>query len=535
MELDRQKSQFAIQLQKASDVVLRDLRRNTAFSDAHWADVLTVAPQSISVMSILFKTSASKAAADMKVSKERKRINDTDDYLPSQYFHTNLVACGNLGRLAFLDAESEMGTINSIAADKISEYGSIQYILNLLQHDPKGAKQRLRRELEVIRGDSQASLEAAKRIEKRFRGWYLFILTLEEVCSNKHCETIDEEKEVEFGRAKMEEQKALKDQERVRLERNIQKLNENLDAAEKDVLEAQKTLENINSSARDKAQTNEDALEAMKLFKVNKHLGGYLLKPITGITRSIAEQQRKEYIQWKKEERERERLAAEKYLRGCKDRVQAVGDKIREAHKGLGEEKESLEGTQKELLELVGTLNRLKSKTDEFEAILEILKMSKTSLMDLKRNVENLISFFRKILNQVDSTLLTFRSFFSPIDMAIEEADMGGTEMKLGRTDQNRVLQSAFKLQTSFAAIATVSSMYINVSSQQIRPTLNRMEALDKVRTDAEWERESKEFMLYCESRSNDIRAMITGMNDVGLEQEMRESAGALRRSAIEG
>jgi len=101
----------------------------------------------------------------------------------SEYFHTNLVVCGNLGRLAFLDAEKEMGTINSIAADKICEYGSIHYILSLLR-DPEEDTENLRRELDVVKEDAQKSLEAAEKINKRFSDWYLFIQTLEEVCSH---------------------------------------------------------------------------------------------------------------------------------------------------------------------------------------------------------------------------------------------------------------------------------------------------------------------------------------------------------------
>jgi len=97
------------------------------------------------------------------------------------------------------------------------------------------------------------------------------------------------------------------------------------------------------------------------------------------------------------------------------------------------------------------------------------------------------------------------------------------------------VLHSAFALQTRFAAIETVSQMYIDISSQQIRPTLNRMEALDKIKADAEWERESEAFRVYCKGRSHEIKAMITSLNEVRLEKEMRESAGALRRSATDG
>jgi len=82
MGVDQRKSQFAIQIQRASDAVLGDLKRNSAFKDEHWGDVLAVAPQSISIMSILFKTSASKAAAGMRVSKEQRKIKNTADYLP---------------------------------------------------------------------------------------------------------------------------------------------------------------------------------------------------------------------------------------------------------------------------------------------------------------------------------------------------------------------------------------------------------------------------------------------------------------------
>lgn len=85
MDLDRQKSEYAIQLQQACEMVLKNLRKHVAFSKLEWADVLRAAPQSISIMSILFKTSASKAAARMKVGEDQRAIKDYEQvvgYLP---------------------------------------------------------------------------------------------------------------------------------------------------------------------------------------------------------------------------------------------------------------------------------------------------------------------------------------------------------------------------------------------------------------------------------------------------------------------
>lgn len=100
----------------------------------------------------------------------------------SDYFHTNLVECGNIGRLAFLDAEKYMATIRDLALESTSPHGSISYIITLLQN-PDKSKQSLCQELEVVKRDAKTGLDAARKLGERFRYWYLFIQALERVCS----------------------------------------------------------------------------------------------------------------------------------------------------------------------------------------------------------------------------------------------------------------------------------------------------------------------------------------------------------------
>lgn len=97
---------------------------------------------------------------------------------------------------------------------------------------------------------------------------------------------------------------------------------------------------------------------------------------------------------------------------------------------------------------------------------------------------------------------------------------------------QQRVLKAAFALQTNFAAMAAVSSTYIDVSCQHIRPTMSKMDALGEIDTELDWRRASEAFRIDCERRSKEIEDMV-GMNKEKLEREMRESAGALRQNAI--
>jgi hypothetical protein len=94
--------------------------------------------------------------------------------LRSPYFHTSLQHCSNVGRLAFLDAQKNMNTINTIANTIMEEDGPISYIVELLE-DPEDAVDNLKPELEKVKDKATKSRELCEDIKKKFEFWHLMI------------------------------------------------------------------------------------------------------------------------------------------------------------------------------------------------------------------------------------------------------------------------------------------------------------------------------------------------------------------------
>ena len=101
------------------------------------------------------------------------------DHLRSQYFHTNLKHCSNIGRLAFLDAQSGMNTIQATARSLIAEEGSICRIIELLE-DPEDARRNLKPEIEALKESAKKCLDNAQAIKSKFAYWHVVIMHLQE-------------------------------------------------------------------------------------------------------------------------------------------------------------------------------------------------------------------------------------------------------------------------------------------------------------------------------------------------------------------
>jgi hypothetical protein len=82
--------------------------------------------------------------------------------------------CSDLGRLAFLDAQKRMNTINTIARALMEDGGKISYIVELLE-DPADARNNLKPEMDAVKARAIECSNECEEIKKRFDYWHLVI------------------------------------------------------------------------------------------------------------------------------------------------------------------------------------------------------------------------------------------------------------------------------------------------------------------------------------------------------------------------
>lgn len=93
-------------------------------------------------------------------------------------------------------------------------------------------------------------------------------------------------------------------------------------------------------------------------------------------------------------------------------------------------------------------------------------------------------------------------------------------------------MSTAIQMQGRFSAIADISTAYITVSTDYIRPAINEMEILSTM-TDSEWQIKSQEFILKCDRLMTDIDGVAQETN-ANVNRNMSRHINALQRRAIE-
>ena len=87
-------------------------------------------------------------------------------------------------------------------------------------------------------------------------------------------------------------------------------------------------------------------------------------------------------------------------------------------------------------------------------------------------------------------------------------------------------------MQGRFSAITDISTAYITISTDYIRPTINKMESMSTV-SDSEWQLRSKEFFQWCESSMTEIEEVARSTNS-NVQKNITLHINSLHRRAIE-
>ena len=92
-------------------------------------------------------------------------------------------------------------------------------------------------------------------------------------------------------------------------------------------------------------------------------------------------------------------------------------------------------------------------------------------------------------------------------------------------------METALQMQGRFSAIVDISSAYITVSADYIRPAISEMEKLSTM-SDSEWQVRSQEFLQKCDKLMTDINGIAQETN-ANVGKNMSHHINALQRRAI--
>ncbi|MCJ1359907.1 MAG: hypothetical protein MMC33_009910 [Icmadophila ericetorum] len=157
---------------------------------------------------------------------------------------------------------------------------------------------------------------------------------------------------------------------------------------------------------------------------------------------------------------------------------------------------------------------------------MEILDESTRQLGKFKEQIEPLVNFFNSILadihNNVEENL---EAFLRPIVQGIREGS--------NPEECEAIRISRRSKEGRFSAMTDISTAYITISTEYIRPAINRMESLSTV-NDSEWNIRSTEFFQWCESSMNRIDEIARATN-TNVQRNINFHISALHRRALEG
>ncbi|KAL7619532.1 hypothetical protein AAE478_010072 [Parahypoxylon ruwenzoriense] len=150
--------------------VITEVKNSLMFS-IKWEDLLQSAPTAISCMGACFAASSSPKAV-VQLHPPAGKSFEHLKYISAQ---ANLVECGNLGRYAFIEAESGMG-INDVI---------------MCLGDPTSQKTLLKVQLNAIKNGANGCHKAAVRMEEKFNTWLLYACEMHSACVEQETITRD--------------------------------------------------------------------------------------------------------------------------------------------------------------------------------------------------------------------------------------------------------------------------------------------------------------------------------------------------------
>ncbi|SPJ91048.1 uncharacterized protein FTOL_13450 [Fusarium torulosum] len=551
------KANYALALHKACGVALKRVRNNNVVANTNWAAPLAAAPSAISTMAILLKAADLEAAAGLEVESQEVKTDDGTiaGYLPSKYFHTNLQHCSDVGRLAFLDAQHGMNTIRATAQSMIAVEGSIAYIIDLLE-DPEDARYNLKPEIDAIKKTANKCLRSAEAITKKFEYWYMVILHLHQTSLSKKGEIV-KEKEVTIHRraGAAEDQKKYEDEKEV-IKQKINEVMKKLEAAENAVDRAQGEVEWLRYapvvpeiSVLEEIQTIQRAIPKTKAAIPERGLLVGIKDAFVGQSSSHrledeairkahdAETQRLRdaALDQAREQRKRQLQYAEDRLRIAREEEAKMIEALDDARDELNVSRYQLAEAKSNLEKAKGEFQMLNSKELELKGIMTILENSTRELATLKEKIEPVVEFFKSILGDIDHNVdENLQAFLRPIMNRIEEGTTAEEieAITISRRSKEKIISTALQMQGRFSAIVDISKAYIAVSTDYIRPAINRMERLSTL-TESEWAIHSQEFLRDCDMWMTEIDELASETN-ANVDKNMAKHMQALQMRAIE-
>jgi hypothetical protein len=189
-----------------------------------------------------------------------------------------------------------------------------------------------------------------------------------------------------------------------------------------------------------------------------------------------------------------------------------------------------------------------------------ILDNSTKNLGKLKEQIEPLVDFFKSIPGDIDHNIEeNLEAFLWPIVNGIKEGSNPEDIEAINNSRRSKevshelgvdtlfcrmniklmkdlcwqkVMSMALQMQGRFSAIAEISTAYITISTDYIRPAINEMEILS-VMTDSEWQIKSQEFIYKCERLMANIDS-VAQETSANVERNMSRHINALQRRAMQ-
>ncbi|KAH6621563.1 hypothetical protein B0J18DRAFT_230057 [Chaetomium sp. MPI-SDFR-AT-0129] len=529
----RDEAEYALVVQRKARGVAEAIRATSMVKNESWASPLAAAPSAVSTMAILLKTSSSKRAAGIKVTSRdiKDSMGNVIGELSFEPLQSNLEYCSSLGHHAFRKARSTMEYINLIANKMIKDGGSIEKILRAInevedEDDEDEDDYDLSEGIKDIQNETAQCLAKITALTGDFEFWYRVIETLKAnvIACDRQTQNeanINEEslQKTEFAKEKLETNGKTTSEVIEQLEAQLQLAKENVSKAQTRVTE----LENIVPAPEPSAEDEQILADTLiPLEKRKKTMFGRLIQKVAGESveeykirvehQRDVEQRRANFLKESKEKREAEKKAAQKALTDAQARESSLNKQWSKLIADVSKNKEKLASAKHNLDNTEARFKRLSDEKIELAEILEILEESRRELGTLKGQVEELVTFFHSILNEVEVavTMEVQKEIVRPITNKLMYNAQGVYQgVRLGKKTKQNIHNSAVGIQGNFCAIKDITGVYVVASDRYIMPAIKKMTSLADAKPE-DWPEQRDAFTSWCRKSTAEIEALTT-------------------------
>ncbi|KAJ4309210.1 hypothetical protein N0V84_011631 [Fusarium piperis] len=166
--------------------MMRETRDSLVFQ-FRWEDLLMSSPVALNCIGACVVAATSPSAKEV-FDPPRDGFKYLDDSGGKYGLQDNLLRCTDLGRFAFLEAQSSMGKIKTLAEIFYNKFGDVMQSLD----SPEDARVLLRRQFEALGRSSIECFEAAKKIDDKFEQWLYHACELHLACVAKQPSSQDQ-------------------------------------------------------------------------------------------------------------------------------------------------------------------------------------------------------------------------------------------------------------------------------------------------------------------------------------------------------